>query len=177
MADAPSVPADSAHDELLARLLADLGDQQRRGLQPDVDAVAREHPELTAELRELWAVAQVAQECGRSNAEGKATVELPSPPGARTAVPEGGAQPAGVPRLFGDFEIIEELGRGGMGVVFKARQKSLNRTVALKMILRGDLASPTELARFRAEAEAAARLQHPNIITVHEVGDVSGQAY
>jgi len=177
MPDSPALQSDSAHDELLAKLLANLSEQLRGGQQPDFDAVAKQHPELTAELRELWAVAQVAQECGRSSSESNATIELPRQPGVRTAVPGGGMQPASVPRLFGDYEILEEIGRGGMGVVFKARQQSLNRTVALKMILRGELASPTELARFRAEAEAAARLQHPNIITVHEVGDVGGQAY
>ncbi|HUJ43268.1 MAG TPA: protein kinase [Opitutaceae bacterium] len=96
---------------------------------------------------------------------------------AKPDEPAAPARHVALPRTFGPYELIEEIGRGGMGVVYRARQPTLGRTVAVKLLLSGAYASEVALRRFQLEAAAAAGLQHPNIVAIHDYGEVDGQPY
>jgi eukaryotic-like serine/threonine-protein kinase len=169
---APSTQPHADRDQLLADLLAGLSEQARLGHEADVEAAAARHPDLARELRELWAAVQIAEVFTPRGAGGALRAER-----AGLAVLAAPTPPEFTARTFGDYDLLDELGRGGMGVVYKARQRSLQRTVALKMILRGEFATPEDLARFQAEARAAARLDHANIVAVYDAGQCDGQAY
>ncbi|MBM3995264.1 MAG: serine/threonine protein kinase [Planctomycetes bacterium] len=158
--------ADPSRDERLAVVLDALTKQQAAGTPIDLDAVGREHPDLIDEIKQLLAVGQMI-DFVRSN---------PTPTVAQTPTSNSFKPPA-FPVPFGEYELLEEIGRGGMGVVYKAWDKALNRHVALKMILRGMHASAEDLERFRSEAQAAGALAHPNIVPIFQVGEQDGQAY
>ena len=141
-------------DEKFELLMADCIRAEEAGIAIDRTALLAQHPDLANRLEEFFAMREGFQ---------RIATPLSDKPIGRPFVPP-------MVRYFGDYELLDEIARGGMGVVYRARQTSLNRTVALKMILSGHLASEDDVKRFRSEAEAAASLQHPNIVAIHEVG-------
>jgi serine/threonine-protein kinase len=159
-----SDPAVLDRDERLARLLAELTDQLHHGQAPNLDALTSQHPDLADELRELWGTVLFTEALAPS-------AEQPTLPLPSSAVP---ATPP--PHALDDYDLLEPIGQGGMGVVYRARQRSANRIVALKT-MRGDRTTPEDRARFKLEAQASARLDHAHIVPVYDVGECDGQLY
>ena len=165
----PAAPAaEKNRDDRLAIVLEGLLSQQSAGQAIDYSLLAREHPDLVDEIRQLLAVGQMI-DFVQSKPITPATIAHPSPGTASSTLK--------LPATFGDFELLEELGRGGMGVVYKAYDRTLQRNVALKMILRGVHATAADLGRFRSEAQSAGGLTHPNIVPIYQVGEQDGQAF
>lgn len=152
----PSDPADDAAVGSSWRRLLDSGILER---------LLQQDPALCQQLE-----AAIAGHDGYSPDNTADTIDL------STQRPLGGFSPPPL-GLFGDYELLEEIGRGGMGVVFRARQRSLGRIVALKMILAGELANAAEVRRFQAEATAAAKFNHPHIVPIYEVNHCEGRHF
>jgi serine/threonine-protein kinase len=186
-------PAGIADESELAKLLDELTVEVRQGREPDVERAARQHPALAGELRSLLATVWIAEEMARADdalpaADSEAvTVEWPwigqgdagleaESPRLDTGSDEPSIEPAAAAR-FGDFELLEELGRGGMGVVARARDVVRGRVVALKRLLGGPESTPQDIERFRVETLAASRLAHPHIVPVFQAGECGGQPY
>ncbi|MGD9854370.1 MAG: serine/threonine-protein kinase [Planctomycetaceae bacterium] len=178
----PTPNSAAAHDEVVASLLEQLIGETRSGRMPDFAEVCAGHLGVEQELRELWATALIAEDLVRLSHVTDDRLREESDGGKAPGSPVPAAEnrmrnDIAPSRMMGDYELLAELGRGGMGVVYRARQRSLSRIVAVKMILRGELATAADLARFRAEAESVARLKHPHIIPIYEVGECDGQPY
>src|SRR5262245_10210691 len=194
--------SEQTREEQVNRAIAEYLAAVEAGQAPEPQAFLARYPQLVEELtaflgdeaglKELAAdlpampgaaaadAATIAPACDQGNSppptetDDRRSARVSDPADATT---EGLPAPLGTVRYFGDYELLGEIARGGMGVVYKARQVSLNRIVALKMILAGQLASESEVQRFRSEAEAAANLDHPNIVPIYEVGEHEGQHY
>lgn len=167
----PTIESPSNEEERLAQLLSDLSERAQRGEPVDLEAACREHPDLASDLRHLWGAVVVAAVAGKNSSNDRQRGRTLSGAAELTSAA------LSLPCRLGDYELLEELGRGGMGVVFRARQISLNREVAVKMILRDMLASSSDRTRFQAEAEAAAKLEHPGIVPVYQVGEFDGRPF
>ncbi len=162
---------DSASDDRLEEFIQEYLQAVDAGRPPDRDELLRRHPERAVELAAFFADQDEIARLAHARAEGF----MPLSPALHastigygdTSDPAPGTQI----RYFGDYELMEEIARGGMGVVYRARQVSLNRVVALKRIVSGRLASARDVRRSHAEAEAAANLDHPHIVPIYKVGE------
>src|SRR5262249_4983894 len=137
-------------------------ERHRRGERPAVEAYASAYPELGGEMRRLFPALRVMEELRPAASDHTGGYE---------------AACGTVPERLGDYRILREVGRGGMGVVYEAEQESLGRRVALKVLAPHGLRNPRQLLRFHREAKAAARLHHTNIVPVFGVGESEGQHY
>ncbi|MEW6743921.1 MAG: protein kinase [Planctomycetota bacterium] len=152
----PGGESASSHD-LLDAIADEYLAARRRGQSPSVDELASRHPSLATEIRELFPVLEMLEVAGEKT--------LPSPPSPP------------LPRQLGDYRVLRELGRGGMGIVYEAEQFSLDRRVALKILPGHARLDEHQMRRFLREARAAARLRHPHIVPVFDVGEIDGVHY
>ncbi len=198
-----SATNDASQNDRLDEILAGYLDAEQSGQRLDRERLLAENTDLADELRAFFAdhdrmkaVAEplrVAEAPKGESAAEEATMithNAPASTDEESGLPptkvdtvagqrgtDSSPEPGSVVRYFGDYELLSEVARGGMGVVYKARQVKLNRVVALKMILSGQFASPIDVQRFHSEAEAAAQLDHVGIVPIYEVGEYEGHHF
>src|SRR5262245_40626415 len=168
-------PPDSSRQGALEEVLGEYMQRLDRGEAVDREALLARHPELADDLRSYFASSDEVERLSRqSRGEAPSALSGSQP---RTVVLEKTATASDEARDVGDYELLEQIGQGGMGVIYKARQRSLQRLVAIKMIRPDRLTGSADVLRFRSEAEAAASLDHPHIVPIYEVGEHQGRHY
>jgi len=161
-----SEPDFDPDEQELAELLTDYADRANRGETLELEQACAAHPKFEKDLRDLWGTVVV------TNIAAEEQRGLPQPSTGELVMPR-----VELPCPFADYILEAEIGRGGMGIVYRATRNSDGESVAIKMILKGDFATESEKKRFDAEADAAARMDHPNIVPIYEVGEFEGRAY
>lgn len=172
-------PVSPQHEERLNQVLADYLQAVEAGRAPDRKKLLAQHPDLTADLNAFFAnqdsLKRLAEPfCSTGGSEKRSATHLNDMAASDGSTSECAKS---TNANFGNYEIIKEIARGGMGIVYRARQVQLNRVVALKKILTAGKPDSTDRRRFRMEAEAAANLDHPNIVPIYDVGEIDGQPY
>jgi tRNA A-37 threonylcarbamoyl transferase component Bud32 len=191
MVDSP--PQADEQDEVLDQVLVEYFNARDAGRSSSRDELLAMHPDWTADPelaaqiddflmnQQLFDRFSDALEITNVNAEHEIATcqDHATPDAGRTAAEDGGGRQVVFEsgRLFGDYELIEEIARGGMGVVYKARHLKLDRVVAIEMVLTGQFVSEEDLRRFQTEARLAANLRHANIVAIHDVGQHDEQGY
>jgi serine/threonine protein kinase len=155
----------SAEQQLLNDLAEEFADRQRRGERPSLGEYTDRYPHLAGQIRDLFPALAMMEQVRPASADATGAYDGPA-----------GKEGARLERL-GDYRILREVGRGGMGIVYEAEQISLGRHVALKVLPAAALLDPKHLRRFEREAKAAARLHHTNIVPVYGVGEDGGLHY
>lgn len=158
------IPADSTDQDLLEQVIADFIRSSETGASPDRRQILDRHPEIAEDLQQFFAQRDRLNLIAEPIRGFSDDMFRAVGPGQQIS-------------YVGNYELVQEIARGGMGIVYKARQTTLGRIVAVKMITAGRLASEDDIRRFHVEAQAVASLQHPNIVAIHEVGQYEGWHY
>ena len=158
--------SDEADEQALANVVSQLADRMQDGEQLDLEEQCDRYPEFADDLRDLWGMLVVTEAAGLETGSISKRAQVPLD-----------APVLKLPFQLGDYLLQTEIGRGGMGVVYHAIRGSDGRAVAIKMLLKGDYASPVDKKRFISEAKAAAGLSHPHIIPIYEIGEHEGRSF